>query len=127
MAPVLSVELRKLSKLLRHYADQQIELPPPNCLRVSLLLGRCAQQADALESRSGEAEELEDELYAVASDLLAATASPSYQAALREQQREIQRELDRGGPGHVSRPGLAALSAPFGDGNVVSFPKAPRS
>lgn len=128
MALILSAELRKLSKLLRHYRDQDVSLPPASCLRVALLLGRCAQQADALEARTDEADELDDELHEVARDLVGADAiaqAPSaYQAALREQQREIQRELDRDAALPLRRPRLAALSAPIGDTNVVTFPKA---
>jgi hypothetical protein len=56
-----------------------------------------------------------------------ASIEPGYEAALREQQRGIQRRLDGGGPVHVTRPGLAALAMPIGDTNVVVMPIAPRA
>lgn len=124
-ASPLSLELRRLSGLLRDHGRSRIALSPEACVRISAMLTAAAWKADDLEARTGDAEELEDELLIVAG---AATFEPetSYQAALKAQQADIQRQLDRGGPDHVSRPGLAALSARIGDSNVFSFPRAPQ-
>jgi hypothetical protein len=93
------------------------------------LVRHSAKEADLVVGQAELMPELEDELLAVASDLdraAPAAIEPGYQAALREQQRELQRQLDGGGPVHVSRPGLAALAMPIGDTNVTMFPVAPR-
>ena len=123
-ASPLSLELRRLTGLLRNHSRSRIALSPEACGRISAMLAAAAWQADDLEARAGEAEELEDELLIVACAAAPEAASP-YQTALKAQQAEIQRQLDRGGPEHVSRPGLAALSARIGDSNVFSFPRAP--
>lgn len=124
-AKPLSLDLRDIAKLLREHGRSGVDLPVANCFRVAELVALAARKADDLQVRAGEAEELEDEL------LLVACAgepepTPSYQAALKAQQAEIQRQLDGGGPVHVPRPGLAALSQPIGNSNVCSFPRAPR-
>lgn len=123
----LSLDLRELSTLMREHARLDAELSPGACRRLSFALALAARKADELEARAGDAEELEDELLLVAGDLeqVAAPAPSSFQAALKAQQVELQRQLD-GRPEHVSRPGLAALAMPIGDTNVVSFPRAPR-
>ncbi len=123
-ASPLSLDLRRLSGLLRDHSRSRIALSPEACGRISAMLAAAAWKADDLEARSGEAEELEDELLVVACAGGSEPAHP-YQVALKAQQAEIQRQLDRGGPEHVSRPGLAALSARIGDSNVFSFPRAP--
>lgn len=124
----LSLDLRELSTLMREHARRDVALPPSACRRLSFVLQLAARKADELDARAGDAEELEDELLLVAGDVerLAEPAPASFQAALKAQQVELQRQLDGGGPEHVSRPGLAALSAPIGDSNVVTFPRAPR-
>ncbi|WP_336812295.1 hypothetical protein [Bosea sp. MMO-172] len=104
-------------------------MEPSVCRRLAIALARLARKADELEAQAELMPELEDELLAVASDIDAvapASIEPGYQAALREQQRELQRQLDGGGPVHVSRPGLAALAMPIGDTNVIAMPIAPR-
>lgn len=124
-ASPLSLDLRRLSALLREHGRRGAELPPEACGRLSIMLAVAARKADELEARTGDAEELEDELLLVACAAAPEPAHP-YQAALKAQQADIQRQLDRGGPEHVSRPGLAALSARIGDSNVFSFPRAPQ-
>ncbi|MBN9438953.1 hypothetical protein [Bosea sp. (in: a-proteobacteria)] len=121
----LSLDLRRLSALLSEHGRCGAALAPEACRRIAIMLGTAARQADELEARTVEAAELEDELLLVAG-AAASEPAPSYQSALKAQQAEIQRQLDRGGPEPVSRPGLAALSVPFGNSNVVSFPRAPR-
>lgn len=121
----LSLDLRRLSALLREHGRRGVELPPEACGRISIMLAVAARKADELEARTGDAEELEDELLLVAS-AGAPEPEPTYQAALKAQQSVIQRQLERGGPEHVSRPGLAALSARIGASNVFSFPRAPQ-
>jgi hypothetical protein len=80
----------------------------------------------SLQARIGE------ELEAVAADLdviaYAKTGAlgPPSQTALREEQRAIQERLDAGRPLCAGRQALANLSAPIGDGRVVTFPKAPQ-
>lgn len=132
MARLLSEELRGLRDTLHSHAGLGDAAQPAACRSYALLLGRLVGRALQLEARAIEADEME----AVALDLdiaAAAGASPPLQAALKVQQAEIQRELDGGGPDHVSRPGLAALVANnfahvtgASVGNVVTFPRAPR-
>lgn len=124
-AKPLSLDLRDIAQLLRQHGRSGEALPAGSCFRLAELVSLAARKADELQARAGEAEELEDELLLVAG-APDTEPTPSYQAALKAQQSEIQRQLDGGGPVHVSRPGLAALSAPIGDTNVVSFPRAPR-
>lgn len=125
MARLLSEELRGLRDTLHSHAGLGDAAQPAACRSYALQLGRLIGRALQLEARALEADEME----AVALDLdvaAAAGASPSLQAALKAQQAEIQRELARGGPVHVSRPGLAALAVQIGDSNIVSFPRGPR-
>lgn len=124
-AKPLSLDLREIAQLLREHGRRGVDLPVASCFRVANLIALAARKADELQARAGDAEELEDELLLVAGAAEPEPA-PSYQAALKAQQIEIQRQLDGGGPVHVSRPGLAALSTPIGDSNVFSFPRAPR-
>jgi hypothetical protein len=126
MQSALSPALRRISKLLRLRGQAGLDLSAPDCLRVAFLLLQAAGRLHAIEERAAEAEELEYELLLVAGDIErgADPAPASFQAALKAQQAEIQRRLDGGGPEHVSRPGLSALSTPIA-GNVVSFPLAP--
>ena len=124
MARLLSEELRLLRDTLHSHAALGDAAQPEACRAYALQLGRLAGRALQLEARAIEADEME----AVARDLdvaAAAGASPTLQMALKAKQAELQRQLDGGGPVHVSRPGLAALSLPIGDTNVVSFPRAP--
>lgn len=125
-AQPLPLNLREIAQLLREHGRSGEALPVGTCFRVAELVSLAARKADELQARAGEAEELEDELLLVAS-AAAPEPAPSYQAALKAQQAELQRQLDGGGPEHVSRPGLAALSVRIGDSNVVSFPRAPHS
>lgn len=124
-AKPLSLDLRDVAQLLREHGRRGVDLPVASCFRVASLIALAARKADELQARAGDAEELEDELLLVA---CAAEPEPaqSYQVALKAQQAEIQRQLDGGGPVHVSRPGLAARSAPIGDSNVFRFPRRPR-
>lgn len=123
----LLLDLRELSNLMREHARRDAALSPRACRRLSFVLALAARKADDLEARASDAEELEDELLLVAGDLerVADPAPPTFQAALKAQQAELQRQLD-GRPEQVSRPGLAALSMPIGDSNVITFPRAPR-
>lgn len=121
----LSVELRALRDAFRYYVGSHQRPTIDACRELTGKLTVLAERADALECDAAMAVELE----AVARDLdvaACAAASPALQAALKVQQAELQRELDGGGPVHVSRPGLAALSTPIGDSNIVTFPRAPR-
>ncbi len=123
-------DLRILYAALRRHSCLGEPLPPATCRRLAGALARLARKADVIDARAAEADELEDELLAVARRIEQeeqASLPPGYQAALKAQQLEIQRELDAGGPAHVSRAGLAALSIPIGDSNVFAFPIAPHS
>ncbi|SFD72629.1 hypothetical protein SAMN05428997_14612 [Bosea sp. CRIB-10] len=123
-AKPLSLDLRDIAQLLREHWRRSVDLPVDNCLRLAELVSLAARKADELQACAGDVEELEDELLLVAGAAEPEPA-PSYQAALKAQQAELQRQLDGGGPVHVSRPGLAALAMPIGETNVVSFPRAP--
>ncbi|SFD74211.1 hypothetical protein SAMN05428997_14811 [Bosea sp. CRIB-10] len=123
-ASSLPVDLRFLGALLRRCASSGLGLSPEQCIRAAELLAQAAQEADRVVGIAAVVPELEDELLLVAGAAQPAPA-PSYQAALKAQQAELQRQLDGGGPVHVPRPGLAALAMPIGDTNVVSFPRAP--
>ncbi len=124
----LPLDLRFLAAHLERCSRSGAGLSPDQCERTADLLRQSAQEADLVVAQASLMPELEDELHAVAADLGAASApAPSgYQAALKAQQRELQRELDGGGPVHVSRPGLAALAMPIEGTNVTVFPVAPR-
>jgi endonuclease/exonuclease/phosphatase family metal-dependent hydrolase len=122
----LSLDLRELSCLMREHARSDIALSPAACRRLSVVLALAARKADELEAKAVDAEALEEELLLVAGDLANASGRATYQDALKAQQAEIQRQLDGGQQVHVARPGLAALSTPIGDTNVVTFPRAPR-
>lgn len=125
----LPMDLRFLAAHLQRCSRSGVGLSPDQCERTAELLRQSAQEADLVVTQAGLMPELEDELHAVAADLGAAppaSIDTGYQAALREQQRKIQQQLDGGGPDHVSRPGIAALAMPIGDTNVVLMPIAPR-
>lgn len=125
----LPIDLRFLAAHLERCSRSGAGLPPDQCLRMADLVRQSAKEADLVVGQAELMPELEDELLAAASDVDAiepASIEPGYQAALREQQREFQRQLDGGGPVHVSRPGLAALAMPVGDTNVVIMPIVPR-
>lgn len=124
----LPMDLRFLAAHLQRCSRSGIGLSPDQCERTADLLRQSAREADLVVGQAGLLPELEDELHAVAADLGAASApAPSaYQAALKAQQRELQRQLDGGGAEPVSRPGLAALAMPVGNTNVTMFPVAPR-
>ncbi|MFC5393119.1 hypothetical protein [Bosea vestrisii] len=124
-AKPLSADLRELRDLFRTYVASHQRPTIDACRDLTVSLCLLAEKAERLEQRAADADEME----AIARDLdivASAAVSPSLQQALRGQQAEIQRQLDRGGPVHVPRPGLAALAMPIGDSNVVSFPRAPR-
>ncbi len=121
----LPIDLRFLGAYLRRCARSGLGLSPDQCDRAAELVAQAAQEADRVVGIAADVPELEDELLLVAGAAEPEPA-PSYQAALKAQQAELQRQLDGGGPVHVSRPGLAALSTRIGDSNVVSFPRAPR-
>jgi hypothetical protein len=125
-AKPLSLDLRQLSSLMREHARSGIALSPGACRRFCVVLALAARKADELEARADDAETLEDELLLVAGGLASTSSPATYQDALKAQQAEIQRQLDEGGPVHVARPGLAALSMAIGDSNVLTFPRAPR-
>lgn len=125
----LPIDLRFLAAHLQRSARSGVGLSSDQCERMADLLRQSAQEADAVVAQAELMPELEDELHTVAADLGAVQLAPApsgYQAALKAQQFEIQRQLDGGGPVHVSRPGLAALAMPIGDTNVVAFPVAPQ-
>lgn len=128
MASSLSVDLRRVRNHLGICAKRGLGMTPEECGRVAVLLDIAAKEADLVVGQAELMPELEDELHAVAFDLdRMAPAQPvsGYQAALKAQQLQLQRELD-GEPDHVSRPGLAALAMPIPDTNVVVMPIAPR-
>jgi hypothetical protein len=124
-AKPLSADLRELRDLFRVYVASHQRPTIDACRDLTVSLCLLAEKAERLEQRAADADEME----AIARDLdivASAAVSPSLQQALRSQQAEIQRQLDGGGPVHVTRPGLATLAMPIGDSNVVSFPRAPR-
>jgi len=124
----LPLYLRQIAMQFRQFAKVGADVPAATCMRVALMLQLAARQADELTAKAGDVDELEDELLAVAHDLdrvAGEPPTPSFQSALKAQQRAIQAQLDRGGPEHVWRPGLAALATQIGGSNVFSFPKAP--
>lgn len=121
----LPIDLRFLGAHLQRCARSGLGLSADQCGRAAELLAQAAQEADRVVRIAADVPELEDELLLVAG-AVELQPTPSYQAALKAQQAEIQRQLDGRRPVHVSRPGLAALSTPIGDTNVVSFPRAPR-
>lgn len=128
MRSSLPIDLRYLANHVRNCARLRIGMGPDECGRVAVLLQLASQDADALVAVAADVPELEDELLAVAHDpnRTEPPAQSQYQAALREQQRQIQRELEAEGPEPVSRPGLAALAMPIAGSNVTVFPVAPR-
>jgi uncharacterized heparinase superfamily protein len=121
----LPIDLRFLAAYLRRCARSGLGLSADQCDRAAELLTQAAREADRVVDIAADVPDLEDELLLVAGAAEPEPA-PSYQAALKAQQAELQRQLDGGGPVHVSRPGLAALAMPIGDSNVLSFPRAPR-
>lgn len=124
----LPIDLRLLSRHLRDRASAGLGMSSEECGRFAALIHLKAHDADKLVEQTSLMPELDDELHAVAFDLnRMAPAQPvcGYQAALKAQQLQLQRELD-GEPDHVSRPGLAALAMRVGDSNVMVFPLAPR-
>ena len=121
----LPIDLRFLRAHLQRCARSGLGLSPAQCDRAAELVAQAAKEADRIVGIAADVPALEDELLLVAG-AAEPEPTPSYQAALKAQQAELQRQLDGGGPVHVSRPGLAALSAPIGDTNVLSFPRAPR-
>ena len=128
MASSLPIDLRRLANHARACAVRGLGMTPDECGRVAVLLDFAVKEADLVVGQAELVPELDDELHAVAFDLDRMTPAQvlsGYQAALKAQQLQIQRELD-GEPVHVSRPGLAALATPFGDTNVVAMPIAPR-
>lgn len=131
LASPLPADLRTIASHLRRCAKDGLGLSPIDCGRIAVLVHEAAHQADVLVATAADMPELEDELLAVAHDLDRVAGDgpqPSFQAALKEQQRVLQAQLDGAGPVHVSRPGaaLVRLATPIGDSNVVSFPRGPR-
>lgn len=125
----LPLDLRVLANHLRRRTAAGHGLSAAECERVAVLLHQTAHEADALVAQAGVVPELEDELLAVAHDVARAPeplVEPGYQAALKAQQMQLQRQLDGAGPVQVSRPGLAVLAIPVGDTNVRVFPLAAR-
>ena len=120
----LSSDLRSLYVALRRQACLGEPLKPATCKRLALALGRLARKADDIEAQAAESSALEDELFAVAQDLDRVAGDdpqPSFQTALKAQQRSLQAQLDWEDSEHGDR-GLARLSAPIGESNVVTFP-----
>lgn len=121
-------ELRALRDLFRRYVASHQRPTIDACRELTVKLGAMAEAAGMLAGQAAAGVELE----AVAADLdviahaRTGALDPPAQAALREEQRALQRSLDAAGPVRAVRLGLAALSAPIGDGRVVTFPKAPR-
>lgn len=133
MGSSLPIDLRRLANHARICAASGQGMSAEECGRVAVLLDVSVKEADLVVGQAELMPELEDELQIVAFGLdlgrgpdLTACRQTGYQAALKAQQMELQRELDGGGPVHVSRPGLAALAMPIGDTNVVVMPIAPR-
>lgn len=121
----LSVDLRELRDLMRRYVGGHLRPSIDACRELYVSLNVMAEKADRLESRAAEADELE----AIARDLdivASAVASPSLQEALKRDQQALQAQLDREDASASDR-GLARLSAPIGDSNVVTFPVVPRA
>lgn len=121
-------ELRALRDLFRRYVSSHQQPTIDACRELTVKLGAMAEDALVLSLQARVGEELE----AVAADLdviaYAKTGAlgPPSQTVLREEQRAIQLRLDAGPPVRTHGMGLAALSAPIGDGRVVTFPKAPQ-
>jgi hypothetical protein len=128
MRSSLPIDLRYLANHVRNCAKLGLGMGAEECGRVAVLLQLASQDADRIVAQAADLPELEDELLAVAHDPNRAEppAQSAYQAALKAQQRQIQRELEAEGPEPVSRPGLAALAMRVGDSNVTVFPVAPR-
>ncbi|HEV2556843.1 MAG TPA: hypothetical protein VGV17_24085 [Bosea sp. (in: a-proteobacteria)] len=119
----LSGDLREIRDLFRRYVGSHQRPTIDACRELYVALNVMAEKADVLEERAAVADELE----AVARDLdlvASAHASPSLQEALKRDQRALQDQLDRGDDGRDR--GLAQLSAPIGESNVVTFPVVPR-
>lgn len=128
MASSLPIDLRFLAAYLARSARSGLGLTPDQCERTAVLLREAAKEADHVVGQAELVPELDDELHAVATDLdrvVPEPVAPGYQAALKAQQREIQRELDGGGAVPVSRPSLAALAVPVPGTNLVIMPRAP--
>lgn len=128
MGSSLPIDLRRLANHARKCSELGIGMSAAECGRVAVLLRLGAQEAGRVVAQAADMPELEDELLAVAHDPNRAEppAQSGYQLALKAQQREMQQQLDRGEPVHVSRPGLAALAMPIEGTNVTVFPVAPR-
>lgn len=130
----LSADLRRLHVELRGVFTLGAGLSPAACRNVAAALALMAKKADALEARAAEADEVEDELLAVAHDLDRVAGDepqPSFQAALNAQQRTLQAQLDGPPPsGRLDRVAcgktLAELAESFGNSNVFTFPVVPR-
>lgn len=119
----LSVDLREIRDLFRRYVGGHQRPTIDACRELYVALTVMAEKADALEARATVADELE----AVARDLdlvASVQGSPSLQEALKRDQRALQAQLDREDEGRDR--GLAQLSAPIGESNVVTFPVVPR-
>lgn len=123
-APIaLSADLRELRDLMRKYVGSHMRPSIDACRELYVALNVMAEKADALEVRATVADDLE----AVARDLdlvASAKAPPALQKALKRHQRALQAQLDREDEGHDR--GLAQLSAPIGESNVLTFPVVPR-
>lgn len=130
----LSTDLRQLHVELCGVFTLGAGLSPAACRDIAAALALMARKADALEARAAEADEVEDELIAVAHDLDRVAGDepqPSFQAALKMQQRVLQAKLDSTpAAGRLDRVSfgktLAELAEPFGSSNVVTFPVVPR-
>lgn len=120
----LSADLRELRDLMRKYVGAHQRPTIDACRELYVSLNVMAEKADHLAARAAQAIELE----AIARDLdmvASAQASPSLQEALKRDQQALQAQLDREDAIDGDR-GLARLSAPIGDSNVVTFPVVPR-
>lgn len=128
MGSSLPIDIRFVAAHLRRSARSGLGLTPDQCERTADLLQQAAEEADRVVAQAADVPELEDELLAVAHDANRAEplVTSAYQAALKAQQQQIQRELDAEGSEPVRRPGLAALAMPIAGSNVTVFPVAPR-
>ena len=129
--PVISGRMAVLATDLISCAARGDETKPAELWRLGQSLLDLAQEAVALENLSRHVEMLE----AVAADIdVVALAKMGQLGApdqndLREEQRVLQAILDDEPVARLERRNfraLSKLSAPIGDGKVVSFPKAPR-
>lgn len=124
-AKPLSAELRELRDVFRRYVASHQRPSIDACRELTVAFSLMAEEADRIEARAADAEEME----AIARDLdivASAAVSPSLQEALKREQRAVQADLDGGGDLDLPRPGLATLALLVGDTNVVTFPVCPR-